>query len=384
MEMTISKILNKTDLAKSGSHGGLTVTKDVRNTLVDFFGGVEQEHNFQDKDDEEVFSIRYAAYTSNETTPSDRVTPIGKYASKHELRPGDNLIFSKSGNVGAEKYFINYVRKENSVYFIGKSNDKVEALDCEQFISVIDRNVEESKITRSFLNKWKVQVRYQGISGILTIAKKADKFELHFNKEHIEEKNKYFELDTSTHPFILKKTETWKIEMNVDAEEAEINDDEDRDLVKDMVDLEWISNADTYIAEPEDKKPGRNIGNRVVPNRDRDKANKALARAAHLCEYDTSHTVFVRKKQPINYTEPHHLIPLKCDNLFGKSLDVQANIVSLCSHCHNLIHYGADAEVIVRKLWEDRVDQLRDAGICVTESGMELTTETILGFYGIK
>lgn len=36
MKITISKILNKTDLAESGSHGGLVVTKPMINPLTDF------------------------------------------------------------------------------------------------------------------------------------------------------------------------------------------------------------------------------------------------------------------------------------------------------------------------------------------------------------
>ncbi|WP_418755524.1 HNH endonuclease, partial [Eubacterium ventriosum] len=134
----------------------------------------------------------------------------------------------------------------------------------------------------------------------------------------------------------------------------------------------------------EDKKPEKKIKGKSVPNRDTDTAKKALSRANYLCEYDSSHKLFIRKKQNINYTEPHHLIPLKYDDLFEKSLDVQANIVSLCSHCHNLIHYGADAEVLIRKLWSERYQEIQDAGIGVMENGTELTLDILLGFYGIK
>ena len=37
MRVTISKILNKTDLAQSGSHGGLVVTKADQNALDEHF-----------------------------------------------------------------------------------------------------------------------------------------------------------------------------------------------------------------------------------------------------------------------------------------------------------------------------------------------------------
>ena len=99
MRITVSKILNRTDLAESGSHGGLVVTRQARQLLLDFFevAGVEQE--FQDTDDE-IFALHYVDYTTNRTTPNDRVTPIGRYATKHELKPGDNLVLQKIESVG--------------------------------------------------------------------------------------------------------------------------------------------------------------------------------------------------------------------------------------------------------------------------------------------
>lgn len=66
MKITISKILNKTDLAESGSHGGLVVTKTAQKMLLDFFESVGKEHNFIDKDDAEEYMIHYADYTSND------------------------------------------------------------------------------------------------------------------------------------------------------------------------------------------------------------------------------------------------------------------------------------------------------------------------------
>ena len=103
MKITISKILNKTDLAESGSHGGLVVTKTAQKMLLDFFESAGQEHNFIDKDDAEEFPIHYVDYTSNGTTPNDRITPIGKYASKHDLTPGDVLIFQKDDDGGTKR-----------------------------------------------------------------------------------------------------------------------------------------------------------------------------------------------------------------------------------------------------------------------------------------
>lgn len=48
------------------------------------------------------------------------------------------------------------------------------------------------------------------------------------------------------------------------------------------------------------------------------------------------------------------------------SLDVENNIVSLYSNCHNLIHYGKDAEIIIKELYDARLKELNDAGIIIT------------------
>ena len=53
MKVTISKILNKTDLAQSGSHGGLVVTKADQQALRDFFEIPGKDQPFTDKSDQE-------------------------------------------------------------------------------------------------------------------------------------------------------------------------------------------------------------------------------------------------------------------------------------------------------------------------------------------
>lgn len=52
--------------------------------------------------------------------------------------------------------------------------------------------------------------------------------------------------------------------------------------------------------------------------------------------------------------------------MFNVSLDVEENIVSLCSHCHNLLHYGKDFESVLDKLYKERVYCLNKVGICVS------------------
>ena len=386
MKITISKILNKTDLAESGSHGGLVVTKPMINPLTDFFEETGVDRDFKDKDDGEIFSIHYMDYTSNGTTPNDRVTPIGRFKTKHELKPGDQLILQKIDQNGQKDYFIEYARRLNAAYFVGKSKESVEVLDFEQFTNVIIRKIQEGKVQSITSNDCEMYVRYMGVLGKLTISQTTDGFEMYFDGVHIEEKYKYFELDMSVEPFELRKTDSWRLDIELDVNEAdtELNDEADQSLIRDIGDENLSMDKTTYIPVPEDKKPENNVNGRKIPNRSRDKAKKALNRADFKCEVDESHKLFLRKSQPINYTEPHHLIPLKYDKLFSKSLDVEANIVSLCSYCHNLIHYGADAEIVIRKLWEDRKEELEAAVILEMNNGTRLTVDILLGLYGIK
>lgn len=92
-------------------------------------------------------------------------------------------------------------------------------------------------------------------------------------------------------------------------------------------------------------------------------AANALCNADYKCEVCAEHETFIRKSNGKPYTEPHHLVPIKCQSQFDVSLDVENNIVSLCSNCHNRIHYGADADQLLEMLYTRRLDGLKKAGI---------------------
>ena len=112
-----------------------------------------------------------------------------------------------------------------------------------------------------------------------------------------------------------------------------------------------------------------------TPKRDNSIAAKALSYAGFKCEYNRADRTFKRKNgKP--YTEPHHLIPLSRYMNYDLSLDVTENIVSLCSHCHNLLHYGAieEKEPVLRKLYEDRKDML-------AAYGLEISYEELKEYY---
>lgn len=130
--------------------------------------------------------------------------------------------------------------------------------------------------------------------------------------------------------------------------------------------LSIIPDTDTYIPKPEKRVESVKYENVEQYPRNRETALKALQRANYKCEIDEEHPSFVKKSDGTTYMEPHHLIPMSYQSQFDHSLDVQANIVSLCSNCHNQLHYGRDFESLLRKLYNARKNQLAEAGIQVT------------------
>lgn len=100
--------------------------------------------------------------------------------------------------------------------------------------------------------------------------------------------------------------------------------------------------------------------------RDRKVAMNALKKANHKCEVDSEHEVFLRRNVEVGYTESHHLVPMAYSDIFDVSLDVEENMVSLCSHCHNLLHYGKDFERVLEKLYYERVNHLNKVGIYIS------------------
>ena len=93
-------------------------------------------------------------------------------------------------------------------------------------------------------------------------------------------------------------------------------------------------------------------------------ARNALMKADNLCEYNNNHYVFTRRNSDKKYTEPHHIVPLSASVDFPNvDLDREQNVVSLCSNCHNILHYGADFEKILKPLYEKRKELLKAIGI---------------------
>ena len=141
----------------------------------------------------------------------------------------------------------------------------------------------------------------------------------------------------------------------------------DEELKESLNELPFLKTLDfTRIIKPKKKSNPIMINNETIYPRDHETSLRALAYANYLCEVDTAHPTFIRRNKEVNYTEPHHLIPLAYSSEFSSSLDVEANIVSLCSNCHNLLHYGRDYLFLLKRLYESRKNLLKKVGIDIT------------------
>lgn len=147
---------------------------------------------------------------------------------------------------------------------------------------------------------------------------------------------------------------------------AEINEDT---RFANEFNAEFPTKDDTpfeYDNTPEKPREKSKVSAYAYP-RSKKVANNALKHAHYLCEVDASHMLFIRKNSDINYTEPHHIVPLSAQKDFPEAnLDREQNVVSLCSHCHNLLHYGADIDPVLLPVYTERKELLEKIGVVVS------------------
>jgi len=145
----------------------------------------------------------------------------------------------------------------------------------------------------------------------------------------------------------------------------EINELADNKLNKKL--LNEKEPTEEYLTHPvpkvELKKSGKES---LFYPRDSKMAAHALKNAKYKCENDINHECFIRRSNGKPYTEVHHLIPLAYHYKFDTSLDIPENIISLCSNCHNEIHYGKRADELIEKFYNERKDKLAEAGIVIS------------------
>ncbi len=117
---------------------------------------------------------------------------------------------------------------------------------------------------------------------------------------------------------------------------------------------------------PKDKnKLGKSIINQWP--RDPAVAKRVLINAKFRCTIDPSHEYFRAKSTGENYVESHHLIPICYQENFDKSLDVEANIVSLCVVCHKKLHHAelSEKKDMLYILFKQREERLKKCGIFI-------------------
>lgn len=165
-----------------------------------------------------------------------------------------------------------------------------------------------------------------------------------------------------------------KLFPELDQEEADA--EEDQSLIDDLKKTTMDQFLPLqYQSQPIARSAAKVTEGRPAYPRDRKVAMNALAHADYRCEIDREHPTFIRKHSNCRYTEPHHLVPMAYQDRYLYSLDREQNIVSLCSHCHNEIHYGSDAQRLIRALYDQRKEQLEEIGIAIT-------LEELLEMYG--
>lgn len=178
---------------------------------------------------------------------------------------------------------------------------------------------------------------------------------------------------------ILQSTKVAKILTDAlsDIREDESGDyhQVEKDEIDNLIEVDSLSATNSVKPSWTGIKRGQELTSSASPNKVRPKRNPkvaaaALARADYKCEVDVNDKIFLRKSG-VGYTEPHHLIPISKFRDFDYencSLDTMENIVSLCSHCHNLLHYGRDKDKtsVLKKLYEERKDALAKVGLDIT------------------
>lgn len=122
------------------------------------------------------------------------------------------------------------------------------------------------------------------------------------------------------------------------------------------------SNKIIYKPKKKPKKP-KILSQTNKPQRDKLVKKRALEKAHYLCELNPNHKTFINKIDGKPYMHGHHLIPLEFEDLFPYSLDVEPNIVSLCSICHDEIHHGINYKSLIDKLYNQRKEALKECGI---------------------
>ncbi|MDY0236316.1 MAG: EVE domain-containing protein [Gudongella sp.] len=147
---------------------------------------------------------------------------------------------------------------------------------------------------------------------------------------------------------------------------------EDETTLEEILETDFQNKTEKYFAEDyeiRDEKKQKEVplvlGRGTYFPRSIKVAKRAIVDANYLCELDSNHKDFLSKTSCQNYVEAHHLIPMEFQNEFDYSIDVEANIISLCAVCHKLLHHANlnDKKDKITKLYYIREKRLRECGL---------------------
>lgn len=388
--ITVKRTLTANDMGKSrNGHGGVVIPNGpLQSDLMAFFGGARNQQEFIDvREPQKTYKLKYADYTSNGSTPNDRVTSINGYATHHGLEVCDTLVLERVDNAGEKTYLIDYVKNMQGIFLKGKKKDKAVVENASKFIDIMNAAKAEGIVTEPNPGEFHFDAKKGKTKKEVILKRDIDgEYEATFDGSPIGlSSKKSFEIDFSKKPAVLKQAlDDWSIENNKPQIYSKyISTPYEVDECEDPVtDEDLNSVTGTYSPAPVDKKELREgkKGEKIYPRDKRISAN-ALKRANNTCEHVNSHKSFTRRNKNVKYMEPHHLIPLHMHEEFEKSLDVEANIVCLCSNCHNQIHYG-DSRKIIEHLWTLRGSELAAAGINHKIDGTIIDKDELLKMYG--
>ena len=275
-----------------------------------------------------------------------------------------------AGNCTWEKYQqYNAWIKEIQQFLKDNLNAAITMLDAHSFLWVLPG-------LKSYLDNESQAVEHSKFGKGIVLGFENDLILVRFGKQ-IRKFGKDAAFDKGLLHFIPSGLDIYGRKMQIqpiDEETKQLNTYEDDKLVADLQQDELPDVDFQYSGGIKDRPVANLSKGRAVYTRDKQVARNALAHAHYSCELDSNHITFIRKKSGKPYTEPHHLVPMAYQDQFEVSLDREENIVSLCSNCHNEIHYGIKAPELVEKLFNDRKKLLSSIGV-------EVSSDEILEMY---
>lgn len=182
----------------------------------------------------------------------------------------------------------------------------------------------------------------------------------------------YVNIDDNLYNEFKKELED-TISMNISVKELE--------AIEEIEYQNQIENIDVgekvEIEDKSEKKPeAKTVGNNKKWPRSAKKAKNAIVYVDYTCEIDSSHKYFICDRTKKNYVEAHHLIPMEFQHEFDVSLDVEANIVSLCPVCHKKLHHSTfeEKKQLLKEIYNHRKERLQKCDI-------EINLKQIYSYY---